>query len=139
MNLFIPGGFSYLRNQNNQNSNWKKLLGFRNMQEKVRKFLCLLSCSKWALLCILFLYILPYSRKSCRINRVFLLINFEIKSVILTISKIIHALIFSNHLLRLKLDLDLKEYLMEHPVGSKQSQNLHQCTFVTLRFHQKEF
>jgi hypothetical protein len=24
-------------NQNNENSNWKKLLGFRNMQEKLKK------------------------------------------------------------------------------------------------------
>ena len=31
-----PGGFSYLINQNNQNSNWKKM-GFRNMQEKLEK------------------------------------------------------------------------------------------------------
>ena len=29
----VPGGFSYLVNQNNCNSNQKKLLGFRNMQE----------------------------------------------------------------------------------------------------------
>ena len=33
----IPGGFSYLTNQNNYNSNWKKLLGFRNMQKKIEK------------------------------------------------------------------------------------------------------
>ena len=25
----------YLINQNNSNSNWKKILGFRNMQEKL--------------------------------------------------------------------------------------------------------
>ena len=31
-----PGGFSDLINQNNQNSNWKKLLGFRNMQVKLK-------------------------------------------------------------------------------------------------------
>ena len=32
----VPGGFSYLIiNQNNKNSNWTKLLGFRNMQERV--------------------------------------------------------------------------------------------------------
>ena len=31
----VPGGFSYLINQNNSNSNWKKILGFRNMQEKL--------------------------------------------------------------------------------------------------------
>ena len=28
----VPGGFSYLINQNHQNSNWKKLLRFRYMQ-----------------------------------------------------------------------------------------------------------
>jgi hypothetical protein len=33
--LLIPGGFSYLTNLNNSNSNWKKLLGFRNIQEKL--------------------------------------------------------------------------------------------------------
>ena len=33
----VPGGFSDVINQNNQNSNWKKLLGFRNMQEKLEK------------------------------------------------------------------------------------------------------
>ena len=31
----VAGGFSYLINQNNQNSNQKKSLGFRNMQEKL--------------------------------------------------------------------------------------------------------
>ena len=30
-------GFSDLINYNNYNSNWKKLLGFRNMQEKLEK------------------------------------------------------------------------------------------------------
>ena len=29
----VPRAFSYLINYNNDNSNWKKLLGFRNMQE----------------------------------------------------------------------------------------------------------
>ena len=33
----VPVGFSDLTNQNNYNSNWKKLLGFRNMQEKLEK------------------------------------------------------------------------------------------------------
>ena len=33
----VPGGFSYLKNQNNQNSKWKKLLGLRNMQEMLEK------------------------------------------------------------------------------------------------------
>ena len=33
----VHGGFSYLINLNNYNSNWKKLLGFRNMQEKLEK------------------------------------------------------------------------------------------------------
>ena len=36
--MFVPGGFSDLINQNNSNSNWKKLLGFRNMQEKLDFF-----------------------------------------------------------------------------------------------------
>ena len=35
--LFLPGGFSYLINQKNYNSNWKKILGFRKMQEKLEK------------------------------------------------------------------------------------------------------
>ena len=30
----VLGGSSDIINQNNQNSNWKKILGFRNMQEK---------------------------------------------------------------------------------------------------------
>ena len=34
---FVLGSFSYLVNKNNSNSNWKKLLGFRNMQEKLEK------------------------------------------------------------------------------------------------------
>ena len=33
----VPGCFSYLIIQNNWNSNWKKLSGFRNMQEKLEK------------------------------------------------------------------------------------------------------
>jgi hypothetical protein len=35
--MLVPGGFSYLTNKNNYNSYWKKLLGFRNMQEKLEK------------------------------------------------------------------------------------------------------
>ena len=31
----VAGGFSYLINYNNYNSNCKKLLGFRNMKEKL--------------------------------------------------------------------------------------------------------
>jgi hypothetical protein len=31
----VPGGFLHLINWNYSNSNWKKLLGFRNMQEKL--------------------------------------------------------------------------------------------------------
>ena len=31
----VPGGFSYLINLTNENSNWKKILGFRNIQEKI--------------------------------------------------------------------------------------------------------
>ena len=33
----VPGGLSYQTNYNNYNQNWKKLLGFRNMQEKSEK------------------------------------------------------------------------------------------------------
>jgi hypothetical protein len=33
----VPGGFSYVINWNNYNSNWKKILGLRNMQEKLEK------------------------------------------------------------------------------------------------------
>ena len=33
--LLVLGGFSDLINQNNFNSNWKNILGFRNMQEKL--------------------------------------------------------------------------------------------------------
>jgi hypothetical protein len=33
----VPGGFSDLINQKNYNSIWKKLLGFRNIQEKLEK------------------------------------------------------------------------------------------------------
>ena len=32
----VPGGFSDIVNQNNQN--WEKILGFRNMQEKSENF-----------------------------------------------------------------------------------------------------
>ena len=35
----VPGGFSYLINYNNYNLNWKKLLGFRNMQEKLENII----------------------------------------------------------------------------------------------------
>jgi hypothetical protein len=31
----VPGGFADIINWNNSNSNWKKLLGYRNMQEKL--------------------------------------------------------------------------------------------------------
>ena len=31
----FPGGFSLMINWSNYNSNWKKILGFRNMQEKL--------------------------------------------------------------------------------------------------------
>ena len=37
--MLVPGGFSYLKKQNNHNSNWKKLLGLRNMQEKLENLL----------------------------------------------------------------------------------------------------
>ena len=33
--FLVPGGFSALKKLNNYNSNWKKLLGFRNLQEKI--------------------------------------------------------------------------------------------------------
>ena len=33
----VPEGFSHRINWNNYNSNWKKILGFRNMQEKLEK------------------------------------------------------------------------------------------------------
>ena len=33
----VPGGFSDLKNWNNYNWNWKKLLGFRKMQAKLEK------------------------------------------------------------------------------------------------------
>ena len=35
----VPGGFSDLKNQNNYNSNWKKILGFRNLQEKLENII----------------------------------------------------------------------------------------------------
>ena len=35
LSYLVPGGFSDLINWNNYNSNWNKLLGFRNMQEKL--------------------------------------------------------------------------------------------------------
>ena len=43
----VPGGFSCLLEQDNYNSSWKKLLGFRNLQEKLEKyiFINLLKCS----------------------------------------------------------------------------------------------
>ena len=33
----VPGGFLHQKNLDNYNSNWKKILRHRNMQEKVRK------------------------------------------------------------------------------------------------------
>ena len=38
----VPGGFSYLINQNNSSPNWKKLLGFRNTQENLENALIFL-------------------------------------------------------------------------------------------------
>ena len=35
--LLVPGGFLDVINQNNYNSNWKKILGCRNLQEKLEK------------------------------------------------------------------------------------------------------
>ena len=37
----VPGGFSYLIDQNNNNSDWKKILGFGNIQEKPENGICL--------------------------------------------------------------------------------------------------
>ena len=39
---FKPEGldFQYLINQNDQNSNWKKILGFGNMQENLENSFC---------------------------------------------------------------------------------------------------
>jgi hypothetical protein len=33
----VSGGFSYLINSNNQNIDWKKIFGFRNVKEKLEK------------------------------------------------------------------------------------------------------
>ena len=33
----VPGGLSDPKKQNNYSSNWKKILGFRNLQEKLEK------------------------------------------------------------------------------------------------------
>ena len=38
--LTRSGDFSDLINRNNLNSNWKKSLGFRNLQEKLEKDFC---------------------------------------------------------------------------------------------------
>ena len=52
--MLVPGGFSDLIDQNIQNSNWKKLLGFRNMQEKLEKINCR-KIKQWAQLAFSFL------------------------------------------------------------------------------------
>ena len=39
--LLVPGGFSDVEKENNYKSNWKKLLGFRNLQEKLENFMTL--------------------------------------------------------------------------------------------------
>ena len=39
----VPGYLSDLINHSNQNLNWKKLLGFRNMQEKFKIFILLIT------------------------------------------------------------------------------------------------
>ena len=41
--MLVPGGLSDLLNPNNQNSNWKKILRFRNKQEKLEKTALVLS------------------------------------------------------------------------------------------------
>ena len=38
--LIVPGGFLDQKYQKNYNSNWKKLLGFRNLQEKLENNIC---------------------------------------------------------------------------------------------------
>jgi len=39
LKFLVPGGFSDLKNRTIiRNSNWKKLLGFRNLQEKLEKY-----------------------------------------------------------------------------------------------------
>ena len=38
--MLVLGDFSDLKKKNNYNSNWKKLLGFRNLQEKLEKAFC---------------------------------------------------------------------------------------------------
>ena len=35
----VPGDLSDLKKQNNYNSSWKKLLGFRNLQEKLENII----------------------------------------------------------------------------------------------------
>ena len=35
--MLFPGGFSNLKDYKKYNSYWKKLLGFRNLQEKLEK------------------------------------------------------------------------------------------------------
>ena len=43
----VPGGLSDQKNWNNYDSNWKKLLGFRNVQEKLEKEETVVQESMW--------------------------------------------------------------------------------------------
>ena len=36
--MLVLGDFSDLKKKNNYNSNWKKIMGFRNKQEKLKNF-----------------------------------------------------------------------------------------------------
>ena len=47
----IPGGFSDLMNWNKYNSDWKKLLGFSNMQKKFEKSLSQIAMTRLEYLC----------------------------------------------------------------------------------------
>ena len=45
--LVVPGGFLDLENWNNYNSNWKKLSGLKNLQEKLEKSVLATSKRFW--------------------------------------------------------------------------------------------
>ena len=49
-NLHVPGGFWYLMNKENYKSNWKKILGCRNMQEKLEKIIYLVFFFSWIIM-----------------------------------------------------------------------------------------
>ena len=52
--VLVPGGFSHRINWNNYNLNWKEILGFRNMQEKLEISL-IQKCSRLNQVCNCFL------------------------------------------------------------------------------------